>query len=219
MIPLRDSTAGNSLPLITILIIITNFYIFINQIGLDFEYMERIFYIFGLVPANFTQGISDLGYIPFLTSMFLHGSWMHIIANMWILWLFGDNVEDRMGKLRFLFFYMMCGTIAGLTHCLMYPQSTIPVVGASGAVAGVMGAYFLMFKHARVLTYFPPFFLINISAWLYLGFWILSQLYAGTVDVFAGSPGNIAFWSHVGGFVAGMIFYRFFIPSGKTVVD
>lgn len=176
------------------------------------QVINELVYIFGLVPANLNEQVSWLGFYPLVTSMFLHGSWMHVIGNMWILWLFGDNIEDYMGSMRFLLFYLLCGLVAGLTHYLINPGSVIPVVGASGAVAGVMGAYFLMFKHAKILTYIPPIFLLNLPAWIYLGFWGLSQLYCGTADVIsANSCGSIAFWAHIGGFGAGMFLYRAFL--------
>jgi len=177
------------------------------------EGMEELVYLFGIVPAYYTGwGEAPAGYLPFLTSMFLHGSWMHVIGNMWILWLFGDNVEDRMGKLRFLLFYLLGGIVAGITHFIFNLNSNIPVVGASGAVAAVMGAYFLMFRRATVLTFVPPFFLFNFPAWIYLGFWILTQFWCGTVGLFAAnSCGQIAFWAHIGGFAAGMVLYKKFL--------
>jgi len=159
MFPLRDSTSSSSLPLVTIGIILVNLFIFINEIFLGLDGMEELFYIFGIVPAYYQEYMGTFaGYFPFFTSMFLHGSWMHIIGNMWMLWLFGDNVEDHMGRGKFLLFYIICGLVAGYTHYLINPNSTVPVVGASGAVAGIMGAYFLMFRHARILTFVPPFF-------------------------------------------------------------
>ena len=170
MIPLRDSTPGHSFPLVTISIIIINLLIFYFTAHLDETGMRHLFYLFGLVPGYYTEYQTvPLDYLPFMSSMFLHGSWMHVISNMWILWLFGDNVEDLMGKTKYLLFYLACGFLAALTHFFIYPHSTIPVVGASGAVAGIMGAYFLMFRHATVLTLIPPFFLVNIPAWIYLG--------------------------------------------------
>lgn len=213
MIPLRDSTPGQSFPIVTIAIIFINLLIFYNTSQLNEEGIQQLFYIFGLVPGYYTSnGTAPIGYLSFLSSFFLHGSWMHVISNMWILWLFGDNVEDRMGKFKFILFYLICGIIAGLAHFLIYPNSTIPVVGASGAVAGIMGAYFIMFRHAKVFTFIPPFFLINIPAWVYLGFWGISQFWGGAVDIFiADSTGQIAFWAHVGGFVGGILLYRFFL--------
>lgn len=212
MIPLRDSTPSNTFPLMTVILILINLGVFLFETSLGQQGMNQLFYLLGLVPANYTgHQVPILAFLPFFTSMFLHGSWMHLIGNMWILWLFGDNVEDRMGRGSFLLFYIFCGLIAALTHYFVNPTSTVPVVGASGAVAGVMGAYFLMFKHARVLTFIPPFFLLNIPALIYLGFWALSQLYSGTAGLLTSDLGQIAFWAHVGGFAAGMILHRFFL--------
>ncbi|HNX28395.1 MAG TPA: rhomboid family intramembrane serine protease [Syntrophomonadaceae bacterium] len=213
MIPLRDSTPGQSFPLVTVTIIAINLVIFFYISQLNEAGAQQLFYTLGLVPGYYSEYETVLlDYLPFLSSMFLHGSWMHVISNMWILWLFGDNVEDHMGKLKFLLFYLLCGIIAALTHFIIYPYSNVPVVGASGAVAGIMGAYFIMFRHASVLTFIPPFFLFNIPAWVYLGFWIISQFWGGTVDLFiTESSEQIAFWAHVGGFAAGALLYRFFL--------
>ncbi|MGI5921878.1 MAG: rhomboid family intramembrane serine protease [Syntrophomonadaceae bacterium] len=212
MIPLRDSTPSNHFPVMTVALILVNLGVFIFETSLGPQGMEQLFYLFGLVPANYSgYQVPVTAFLPFFTSMFLHGSWMHLIGNMWILWLFGDNVEDRMGKGNFVLFYIFCGLIAALAHYYVNPSSPVPVVGASGAVAGVMGAYFLMFKKARVLTYIPPIFLFNIPAIIYLGFWALSQLYSGTAGLLTHNIGQIAFWAHIGGFLAGMILYRFFL--------
>jgi membrane associated rhomboid family serine protease len=138
---------------------------------------------------------------------------MHVLGNMWMLWLFGDNVEDCMGHLKFLLFYLGTGVVAGLTHYFTDPFSAVPVIGASGAVAGIMGAYFLMFKKARVLTLIFPFFLVTMPAWFFLGIWAMTQLWSGTAALLhsATSSEQIAFWAHVGGFAAGMLFYRLFL--------
>jgi membrane associated rhomboid family serine protease len=175
--------------------------------------MNRLAYVFGLVPAYYTNNqVPLIDYFAFITTIFLHGSWMHLIGNMWILWLFGDNVEDKMGKARYLGFYLACGLLASLTHYAFNLYSELPVVGASGAVAGVMGAYFLMFRHAKVLTFVPPFFLFNLPAWIYLGFWGLTQLYGGAVGLLSvGGNQSIAFWAHIGGFLVGMILYKLFL--------
>ena len=212
MIPLRDSTPSNTFPLVTVCLIIINLLIFSYETTLGSKGLDALIYTFGLVPANYTGfNGSWTGYLPFLSSTFLHGSWMHVIGNMWVLWLFGDNVEDKMGRGRFLLFYLLCGLIAGIAHFIFNPTSQVPVVGASGAVAGIMGAYFLMFRRAKVFTYIPPIFLLNIPAWVYLGFWALYQLFFGTFQTV--NQGQIAFWAHVGGFAAGMILYRFFLRS------
>lgn len=223
MIPLRDSTPSRHFPLVTVFIIAINLCIFYYQTTLNPQDMESLLYTFGLVPRNYQHGLLPLfAYLPFISSTFLHGSWMHVIGNMWILWLFGDNVEDRMGKGKFLLFYLLMGVLAGISHCCITQLNggaDIPVVGASGAVAGIMGAYFLMFKHARVLTFIPPFFLLNLPSVIYLGFWALSQLYSGTTGLLM-SRGldQIAFWAHIGGFLAGMILYRFFLKKDKDLL-
>jgi membrane associated rhomboid family serine protease len=214
MFPLRDSTPSNHFPVVTVSLIILNLMIFYLEGGLSESQLNALIYQFGLVPAyvQFDQMNPNI-YIPFLTSMFLHGSWMHVIGNMWMLWLFGDNVEDCMGRMKFLLFYLGTGVIAALTHYWTDPQSTIPVVGASGAVAGIMGAYFLMFKRARVLTLIFPIFLITMPAWFFLGLWAVTQLWSGATSLLhnATSSAQIAFWAHVGGFAAGMVLYRVFL--------
>ncbi len=212
MIPLRDSTPSNNFPLVTVSLIIVNILLFYYEASLGPEAMNQLIYTFGLVPSYYEHYDGPLiAYLPFLSSTFLHGSWMHVISNMWILWLFGDNVEDKMGKGRFLLFYLLCGLIASASHYTTNPLSQVPVVGASGAVAGVMGAYFLMFRKAKILTFIPPIFLLNLPAWIYLGFWALSQLYYGTAQ--SANHGQIAFWAHIGGFAAGMILYRLFLKK------
>ncbi len=216
MFPLRDSTPSEKFPIITVMLIVINMLVFWYETSLGDQGLNQLSYTFGLVPVNFThyQG-SWLGYLPFMTSIFLHGSWMHVIGNMWILWLFGDNVEDKMGKVRFIAFYLLCGLIASITHFAFNLSSSVPVVGASGAVAGVMGAYFLMFRKAKVLTYIPPIFLFNFPAWIYLGFWALTQVYGGAVGLLTvGADQTVAVWAHVGGFLAGMILYKSFLRPG-----
>lgn len=214
MFPLRDSTPSNHFPVVTVSLIILNLLVYYFEGGLSEAQLNAVIYHLGLVPAyiQFDQ-MNPTVYIPFLTSMFLHGSWMHVIGNMWMLWLFGDNVEDCMGRMKFLLFYLGTGVVAALSHYLTDPQSTIPVVGASGAVAGIMGAYFLMFKRARVLTLIFPIFLITIPAWFFLGVWAVIQLWSGATSLLhnATSSGQIAFWAHVGGFAAGMVLYRIFL--------
>lgn len=209
MIPLRDSTKSDSFPIVTVILIFLNGYIFFRHFSLGVTGIEEVFYIYGLVPANL---LYENAYSTLFTYMFLHGSPMHLIGNMWILWLFGDNVEDKMGKLNFIIFYIICGMLAGISHYFFNPNSYIPVVGASGAVAGVMGAYFLKFRHAKVLTFVPPFFLFNFPAWIYLGFWALTQVWCGAQDLFSqGACGQIAFFAHIGGFIAGMLLLRIFL--------
>src|SRR5713101_8757255 len=179
MLPIRDTVPTRSPPIATRLLVLINALVFLFELTLSPPELEGLFHVFGIVPARFTHpdwavsaGLPLNGYWPFLTSMFLHGGWLHIIGNMWALWIFGDNVEDRMGPLRVATFYVLCGIVAGITHALTNPQSTVPSVGASGAIAGVMGAYFVLYPRARVIVLVPilflPFFL-ELPAFLYLG--------------------------------------------------
>jgi membrane associated rhomboid family serine protease len=170
-----------------------------------------------MVPARL--GADPDAYWTVLTCMFLHGGWMHFIGNMWVLFLFGDAVEDRMGPARYLVFYLLCGLAAGLTHYLTNPTSPVPTVGASGAIAGVMGAYFVLFPTARVITLIPVFFfpfLVEIPAVVYLGVWFASQLFSGTLALVGPQYyEGVAWWAHVGGFVAGIALLPLFKKSRK----
>jgi membrane associated rhomboid family serine protease len=165
---------------VTWVLILANSVVFLFELTMTEQALEQFFHLFGLVPARYTHpgwalqvGLPIDNYWPFLTSMFLHGGWMHIIGNMWTLWIFGDNVEDQMGPLRFLCFYLLCGLVAGLVHWFTNPDSTLPTVGASGAISGVLGAYFLLFPYSRVIVLVPVLFLplfFELPAVLYLGF-------------------------------------------------
>jgi rhomboid family protein len=222
VIPIRDTIPAKNKPFATWILIAANSLVFVFELMLPDPVLEAFFYYFGIVPARYSHpewaawvGLPLDDYWPFLTSMFLHGGWLHIIGNMWTLWIFGDNVEDRMGTLRFLCFYFICGLAAGLVHYFTNPASTLPTVGASGAIAGVLGAYFLFFPNARIITLIPLFFLplfVEIPAVTYLGFWILSQIFSGALSL--GLPedvGGVAFWAHVGGFIAGAILCWLFV--------
>ncbi|WP_073257119.1 rhomboid family intramembrane serine protease [Caldanaerovirga acetigignens] len=223
MIPLRDNIASRRPPLVTVLLIILNSLVFYVSAGNHPAVFAKILYKYGLIPAKITKlfvtgaafSLEDL--YPFITSTFLHGNLWHLISNLWILWLFGDNVEDRMGHIRFLIFYLISGVIAGITHLVFNPLLPVPVVGASGAIAGVMGAYFVLFPTARIITLIPTFFIlplfVHIPAVLYLFLWFLTQLYYGTTYAFIGGTAvsGVAWWAHIGGFVGGAILNRFFI--------
>src|SRR5256885_12376835 len=165
MFPIQDSVPSRSVPVVTRALILINVIVFFFELMLPRQGLEQLFYLFGLVPARFTHpdwaayvGFPVDSYWPILTHQFLHGGWLHIIANMWTLWIFGDNVEDRMGSGRFAIFYLLCGRIACLTQVLVTPNATIPSVGASGAIAGVLGAYFLFFPTARLIVLIPILF-------------------------------------------------------------
>ncbi|MDD3654097.1 MAG: rhomboid family intramembrane serine protease [Desulfotomaculaceae bacterium] len=212
MFPLRDNIPSQNPPYMTVILVIVNTVIFTYIWLMGPNGMEQVFNRYALIPADIT-GVSQQGggWATLFTSMFLHGGWLHLIGNMWALWLFGDNVEDLMGPLNFLLFYLVCGLGAAAVHIYVDPVSTVPTVGASGAIAGIMGAYFLLYPRARVTTLVFTLFIwfVDIPAYIYLGFWILMQLLGGTA-VLAGGASQIAFWAHVGGFAAGMLFYSLF---------
>jgi len=210
----------------TVSIIILNTIVFLFELKLSPKELESLFYLFGIVPARFSHPIwaAIMGfpldnYWPFLTSMFLHGGWIHFLGNMWALWLFGDNVEERMGHFRFLLFYLLCGLIAGIVHYLFNINSTIPTIGASGAIAGVMGAYFLLFPHSRVITLVPIFFFIDIweiPAFFYFIIWFLIQVFSGILSLTSSNVyEGIAFWAHVGGFISGIITFSLFLKPRR----
>jgi membrane associated rhomboid family serine protease len=222
MIPIRDTVPSRNVPVVTIALIAVNAVIFLYELSLPENQLEHLFYLFGIVPARYSHpewarqiGFPLDNYWPFLTCMFLHGGWMHLIGNMWTLWIFGDNVEDRMGPVRFLLFYLLTGIAAGVTHWFVNADSTMPTVGASGAIAGVLGAYLLLFPFSRIIVMFPLFFwpmFFELPAVLYLLFWFLTQVLSGTLTGLA--PENvegIAWWAHVGGFASGVVLHRLFL--------
>ena len=203
MIPLRDVIPSRTVPFLTISIIVVNALAWFYELGLPREELPVFLRQFGVVPAYFSPP-------TLITSMFLHGSWSHVLGNMWYLWIFGDNVEDRMGHFRFLIFYLLCGIIAALGQILIDPTSTLPTIGASGAIAGVMGAYFVLYPQSRVLTLVTIIFfweLVELPAIVLLGFWFLMQLFsAGAIAVTASTNGGgVAFMAHVVGFVCGLV--------------
>jgi membrane associated rhomboid family serine protease len=213
LFPIRDTVRSRSFSAVNYGLIAINVLVFLFQASLGPRAFERLINAFGAVPAQISL-LQPLSLIPLFTSMFLHGGWFHLISNMWILFIFGDNVEDRMGSLRYLVFYLLAGSVAGFTHVYFSPGSTIPTVGASGAIAGVLGAYFVLFPSARVTTFVPLFFLpwfIEVPAFLFIGIWFLSQLSSGLLQLGAyGDFGAVAWWAHIGGFVVGVLLVSFF---------
>lgn len=210
MIPIRDTIRSRSFPIITVLIILANALVFFFELTLSPTSLERFLFTFGLTPARLDLA-HPFSFFPFLTHMFLHSGWIHIIGNMWTLFIFGDNVEDRLGSGKFILFYLLGGFAAGGLQVFADPNSMVPSIGASGAIAAVLGAYFLFFPRARVITFIPLFFLpwfVEIPAIIYLGFWFISQLYSGVLSLATASGvqmGGIAWWAHVGGFIFGLI--------------
>jgi len=221
MIPLRDTVPARNYPVVNNTLIGISVVTFLIQLvqgpGLD-----RFIYIYGLVPARysvpqisayFSTGQQAFAFISF---MFLHGGFWHLLGNMWFLYIFGDNVEDRLGHLRYLLFYLTCGVASGVSHLVLNLNSNVPTIGASGAIAGVMGAYFILHPRARILTLIPilfiPYFL-EIPAFFFLGFWFILQFLSAAGS--QGQAGGVAWWAHIGGFVFGMIFLKIFeaLPS------
>ena len=209
MLPYKDNIPSRRTPFITWGLIGINVIVFFFELA-EGANLEQVFYQFGMVPAYVTAGVYGPRYeiIPFLTSMFMHAGWLHIAGNMLYLWIFGDNVEDRLGHVLFLFFYLLSGVGAALLHLATDPNSMVPTVGASGAIAGVMGAYFVLYPKARVrsvviLIYFVR--IMDIPAIVFLGFWFVLQLFSGVAAVGAAEGGGVAFWAHVGGFIVGLV--------------
>jgi membrane associated rhomboid family serine protease len=218
MIPIRDDTPTYSTPFINYLLVALNTLVFLFEVSLSPQVRQSFVYQFGVEPVRVLTALGltqvhlpQASAVPLLTSMFLHASWLHLIGNMWVLWIFGDNIEDHLGHFPYLVFYLVSGLAASCLHILLNPNSTIPSVGASGAIAGVMGAYFLLFPSARVLTLVPLiifFTFIWLPAWIVLGYWFVLQFLSGAATSIAYTSktggGGIAFWAHVGGFVAGL---------------
>jgi membrane associated rhomboid family serine protease len=204
VIPLRDIIPSRTTPFVTICLIALNIVVFLYELTLG-RTVDAFMLYYGLVPAAFS-------WVNVFTSMFLHGGFLHVAGNMLYLWIFGDNVEDRMGHGRFVVFYLLCGVAAALAQAITTPDSAVPMVGASGAIAGVMGAYFVLYPRSRIVTLIPLFFffqVIEVPAIAFLGIWFLMQflsgVYAiGTVGRTGGAMGGIAVWAHVAGFVAGI---------------
>ncbi len=203
MIPLRDVIPSRTTPFVTVGLIVVNSLVYLYEFqlwlldqGLFVQFLRH----WGLVPVRFT-------FTTAFTSMFVHASWLHVIGNMWFLWIFGDNVEDRLGHLRFLFFYLLCGLVAVFVQTAAAPFSLMPTVGASGAIAGVMGAYFVLYPRSRVLTMIFPFivWIIELPAVVFIGYWFVLQVLSIGMMAETANTGGVAFWAHVAGFLTGLL--------------
>ena len=220
MLPLRDDQPRYSTPYVTYFLIGLNLLIYFFQWTLEPQIRLSLESQLGVVPSHITAFLAGSPkysliavVLPFFTSMFLHGSWMHVIGNMWFLHIFGDNIEDYLGHFKYLVFYLLCGVIAMAAQVVSDPHSRIPALGASGAIAGVLGAYFLLYPRARVLTWFFVF-VLYLPAWIVLGEWFVLNFFAGAAALSSAGMGHdvggVAFWAHVGGFVAGFLLIKVF---------
>jgi membrane associated rhomboid family serine protease len=222
MIPLRDTIPTRNFPIVNTTIIGINVFVYLIQIGLGSEFF-RLIYTYGLIPVRYSAPhlMADKStahaLFAFVSFMFLHSGFWHLLGNMWSLFIFGDNVEDRLGSVRYLAFYLLCGVASGVSHLLTNLHSNIPVIGASGAIAGVMGAYFILHPRSRILTLIPIFFIpyfLEIPAAFFLGIWFVMQFVSAALS--PGNTGGIAWWAHIGGFVFGIIFLKLFLVLPQT---
>ncbi len=222
MIPVGDSIPTRHAPLMIWALVAVNGLVFLFEVGLSERQLESFFYTFGVVPARYSHpewaawiGLPADDWWPFVSSLFLHAGWLHIAGNMWTLWIFGDNVEDRMGPGRFLAFYLVCGMAAGLVHWFTNASSTVPTVGASGAIAGVLAAYFVLFPRAQIVVLLPILFyplFLALPAVSYGLVWFVTQFFAGVTSLAAPSAaGGVAWWAHIGGFGAGLLLHPLFV--------
>jgi membrane associated rhomboid family serine protease len=218
MIPLRDSIRSSTFPIVNISIIVLNAVVFFYELSLGPQ-LDALFQNYALIPAKFFNLLENNPanvagmVVPFFSSIFLHGGWMHFIGNMWFLWIFGDNVEDSMGRGRYIIFYLLAGLGASIVHALFNADSNLPTVGASGAISGIMGAYMILYPRGKVLTLIPFFilFTVNIRALVFILIWIGIQIVQGVVSLgLPGHVGGVAWWAHIGGFVIGALLIFFF---------
>ncbi len=218
MLPLKDDAPRFTTPYVTYFLIAANTLVFLFQLSLS-PRAQRLFDLqFALIPDHVTAWLQPHSHLslvatllPLFTCMFLHGGWIHIISNMWVLWIFGDNVEDYLGHSLYLLFYLLGGLIGGLVHVLFNLGSNVPTVGASGAIAAIMGGYFVLYPRARVLTWFFVF-VLWLPAWMVLGYWFVVQFLSGAATAISltASEGGVAVWAHVGGFISGLVLIKLF---------
>lgn len=216
MIPIRDTQRSRTRPWVNWLLILTNLMVFAYELGLTEQGLNAFTVRYGVIPAVLTRPAAfptqalqmTSGWFSLVTSLFIHVGWVHLLGNLMYLFIFGDNVEDRLGHGRYLLFYVASGIIASLGHVFSAPASTVPTVGASGAIAGVLGAYFIMFPRARVLALIPIGFfmpMIEVPSIVFLFLWFITNLFSGVASLGVSAQGGVAWWAHVGGFVGGMV--------------
>ena len=214
MFPLYDTLRTRSIPLVNWALIALNGLVFFNELGYSESGLNQFINTWGLVPSRLTPDLGNLGaWLTVFTAMFIHGGWLHILSNMWVLFIFGDNVENRMGGINYLVFYLLSGVAAALLQAFLVPNSAVPMVGASGAIAGVLGAYMLLFPQARVVSLVPIFFIfttVELPAVIFLLFWFVIQLFSGVMALGGAAGSGIAWWAHIGGFLFGIAAVFFF---------
>jgi membrane associated rhomboid family serine protease len=224
MIPLRDSEPSGSFPVVTIVLILLNGLVWLYELSIG-QGIDRFILEYGLTPLRvvtfyqYEGGFVGNALLPTITSLFLHGGWLHVIGNMWFLWIFGDNVEDRLGHVKFLFFYLLCGMASGIVQTFFHPLSRIPTIGASGAVSGVLGAYLIAFPTASVST-LVLIFIVRIPAFIFLIFWFIFQFLSGTAELGSAyqDTGGVAYWAHISGFIFGIVLMWLFPKNPKRSV-
>ncbi len=219
MIPLYDTLHSRRFPVVNWMLMGANVLVFLYELSLTPAALDRLTRIWGLVPAQLLAHPAAL-WVTIFTSMFLHGGWFHVISNMWVLFIFGDNVEDRLGGVRYLVFYLLSGVAAALMEAFILPASRVPTIGASGAIAGVLGAYLILYPRAKIASLVPILFIftiIDIPAFLFLLFWFVSQLFSGWLTLQGAAGSGVAWWAHVGGFLFGMLAVGMAAPKRYTV--
>ncbi|HLO14957.1 MAG TPA: rhomboid family intramembrane serine protease [Anaerolineales bacterium] len=212
MIPLYDTVRTHKFPFVNLLLIVANVLAFIYELQLSPSALERFIFTWGLVPARLTNDLAG-AWMTIFTAMFLHGGWFHLLSNMWFLYIFGDNVEARLGGARYLIFYLLSGVAAVLLQTYILPTSQVPMIGASGAIAGVLGAYLVSYPRSRIASLVPILFIftiVEVPAVIFLVFWFVSQIYSGLFAMQGANASGIAWWAHIGGFVFGVIMVSFF---------
>lgn len=219
MIPIKDEIRSRTFAFVNYALIILNVLVFGLQL-MQGANLESFFGRYAMIPSQISSGLDAGDLLRVLTSMFMHGGWMHLIGNMLYLWIFGDNVEDALGHLGYLVFYLLAGFLAAFTHFYFNPQSVIPTVGASGAIAGVLGAYLVFYPSSRVYTFIPIGFfsrLTLVPSFVVLGLWFVLQLFSGFLSIGAADQGGVAFWAHIGGFVFGLLIGLLFKSKAKAL--
>ncbi len=220
MIPIRDEIKTRRTPIFTFILIALNIFVFILQ-WVAGTNQEALIYEYALIPSSLTSSVNVDNVTDIFSSMFMHAGLMHLAGNMLYLWIFGDNVEDALGRIKYVLFYLIGGVVAALTHVLFNPNSQIPTVGASGAIAAVLGAYLVLYPQSRVLTFIPIGFfmrLTTVPAAIVLGLWFILQLFNGVASIAGPDVAGTAFWAHIGGFVAGLIMGKLFAPRKKNQI-